>query len=160
MCSGVGLRTWEAVCSEACVSFEGLDRDGEGGRVANFLFTRGLCHLTGDGKNKTMKQMDKNCKRLSRFLSLMYIWSMSGEGRPKMKCTSLQISFSFLLLKVHILLPVELNFENNYLVLLLKNCSLRIIKAAGFTSHFPFLLIFGAWLLDSLLGALDVLLMA
>lgn len=52
----------EAVCSEACVSFEGLDRVGEGGRVANFLFTRGLCHLTGDGKNKTMKQMDKNCK--------------------------------------------------------------------------------------------------
>lgn len=27
---------WEAVCSEVCVSFfEGLDRVGEGGRVAN-----------------------------------------------------------------------------------------------------------------------------
>lgn len=62
---------WEAVCSEVCVSFEGLNRVGEGGRVANFLFTRGLCHLTGDGKNKTMKQMDKNCKQcLSGFLSL------------------------------------------------------------------------------------------
>lgn len=29
---------WEAVCSEVCVSFfEGLDRVGEGGRVANFF---------------------------------------------------------------------------------------------------------------------------
>lgn len=52
--------------------FEGLDRVGEGGRVANSLFTRGLCHLTGDGKNKT-KQMDKNCKLcLSGFLSVIY----------------------------------------------------------------------------------------
>lgn len=43
------------------------------GRVVELqtLFTRGLCHLTGDGKNKTMKQMDKNCKlSLSGFLSL------------------------------------------------------------------------------------------
>lgn len=62
----------EAVCSEACVSFEGLDRVGEGGRVANFLFTRGLCHLTGDGKNKTMKQMDKNCKLCLVFCLLIY----------------------------------------------------------------------------------------
>lgn len=53
---------WEAVCSEACVSFEGLDRLGRVVELQTFMFTRGLCHLTGDGKNKTMKQMDKNCK--------------------------------------------------------------------------------------------------
>ncbi len=54
---------WEAVCSEACVSFWGT-RSGLGRVVElqTFMFTRGLCHLTGDGKNKTMKQMDKNCK--------------------------------------------------------------------------------------------------
>lgn len=28
---------WEAVCSEACGSIEGLDRVGEGGRVAKFF---------------------------------------------------------------------------------------------------------------------------
>lgn len=32
------------------VSLEGLHQVGEGGRAANF--TRGLCHLTGNGKKK------------------------------------------------------------------------------------------------------------
>lgn len=51
--SGVGLQHYGRQFVVRRVSLEGLHRVGEGGRAANF--TRGLCHLTGNGKKKINK---------------------------------------------------------------------------------------------------------
>lgn len=66
------------------VSLEGLHQVGEGGRAANF--TRGLCHLTGNGKKK-INRIDNNRTRCLLMSNVSLLVNTKMFILQLMKCT-------------------------------------------------------------------------